>query len=672
MAPTSTCERKVTLLQQIDVGLLSPPRPRTIFLEPISKRTRRKKSILNDKASGLATHEINDLTSEAGSSIITEDSIRGEPSSMTPGEGRGGSTTSDMYSEVSAESVRSVSTAGRAADFTQLSHVGSTLTSAAKQQVVDDKTITATIELLRGGCLPGETVTVRVTVQHIKRVKSMTGVIVTLFRQSKIDTTPPPSLSSETSRSARRLTKQDPSFSRSRAVIGGLSLCSSSSTSVFRKDLDQNAAPLIIDPATLQASVTVSVRVPDDAFPTIKGVPGDMISFKYQAEVIVDLGGRLTTQLNGSSSASRLGTPGGSNADQNQACFFGHQRGSNIADTSQVRGQKGVISVSLETVVGTIDSAGLRHTPKPTVARSRTIRIAETAEEEAHQHQHQHYHGANEEYDDDDDDDEDDDDHGDVIRPDTISGTGAPAYGSTLSNGHSYTSPRDNHLNYTAPPPHSAGDPQLPWVSTGTSSSLSHTNSVRHHYHHHHHHPPRSTPLPPPSHAAPSYVPSPQMPSEATMTEKERIRQAETRLLPSQPPAGPSNQADEDNIYDAEDTFRTTTNGPMVPPLDAVQEEPTAPPAEEVVDAGLRVSNPTEDKQELERQRLMAEASAPPEFPEDMMAPSSSHAGPAPLVEPTAPDLNDDEGTADSYTGYVVEAGTSRASGSEQLPAYQR
>ncbi|KAG5944881.1 hypothetical protein E4U53_006800 [Claviceps sorghi] len=684
MAPTSTCERKVTLLQRIDVGLLPRPRPRTIFLEPISRRTRRKKSTVNDKSSGVVAQESNDLTSEAGSSIITEDSARGEVSNIAPSEARVGSATSDVYSEMSAESVRSASTVSRGAEVKQLSHVGSILTSAAKQQVVDDKTITATIELLRGGCLPGETVTVRVMVQHIKRVKSMTGVIVTLFRQSKIDTNPPASLANDSSRSGKRLTKQDASFPRSRAVMGGLSLCSSSSTSVFRKDLDQNAAPLIIDPATLQASVTVSVRIPDDAFPTIKGVPGDMISFKYQAEVIVDLGGRLTTQLNGASSTSRIGTPGGSNADQNQTSFS-HQRGSNIADTSQVRGQKGVISMSLETVVGTVDSANLRHTLRPTTARSRIIRIAEAEEEEEEEEEEQQQHrrrqrrqrqrhGGNKQYDGDGngdgDDAADDGDDGEIIQPDIIPRHGAPAYDSSLTNGHSYIPPHENGLNYTLPPPHPADDVQHPWASTRVPGSLLPTNSDDHHHH-------DAPPPPPPSHAVPSYIPSPQVPSETSMTEKERIRQAETRLLPSQPPAGPSTEADEDDIYSAEDTFHTRTSGPVVPLPDAAQAGPSAPPEEDVVDGGLPAGNATEDKQELERQRLMAEASSPPEFPEDMMVAGGSQASapasaPRPPVDATAPDLDENGEAADRYVGYGAEAGFSRASGSEQLPAYQR
>ncbi|KAG6143295.1 hypothetical protein E4U28_002358 [Claviceps purpurea] len=667
MAATSTCERKVTLVQQIDVGLLSAPRPRTIFLEPISKRTRRKKPKHSEMASGaLPPPEHNDLTSEAGS-VITEGSTRGETNnSNAPGD----STASDMHSEISVESRRSgVSSASRATgEFRQLSHVGSTLTSAAKQQYVDDKTITATIELIKGGCLPGDTVTVRVTVQHIKRVKSMTGVIVTLFRQSKIDTHPPKSMSHEGSR--RRLTKQDPSVPRYRTGIGGLPFYSSGSISVFRKDLDQNAAPLIIDPATLQATVTVSVRVPDDAFPTIKGVPGDMISFKYLAEVIVDLGGRLTTQLTGgTSSLSRLGTPGGHNGDQNPMLPFGHQRVTNIADTSQVRAQKGVISVSLETVVGTTDSVKLRQPGKSNMARSRTIRIAD--EEGGDQDEEEDV--DEDEYEYEEDDDGDDGDGGDITRRDTITRGKAPAY----ANGHLYSSPRERNHDYTSPPPHPPDDLRLTWAPTTASSNrLPHADRTYSLY------PPHHPPPPPPSGAAPSYIPPPRVASEASMTEKERIRQAEMRLLPSQPPAGPATVADEEDIYGADDAVRRPTATPTVPASHAVEAEPSAPPVEDVIDAGIpaetSAGSPPRDKQELERQRLMQEASAPPEFPADMMAEvsaphASASASAPPLVfEPTAPDLHEDD-TGESYGGYGVGAGSSSGAGdSEQLPAYQR
>ncbi|RAL63135.1 hypothetical protein DID88_004217 [Monilinia fructigena] len=84
---------------------------------------------------------------------------------------------------------------------------------------------------------------------------------------------------------AERL-KHEEYYPKSKTGLGGLSLSSAGSTSVFRKDLSQTFAPLIVDPTTLTAQVTASVRVPEDCFPTICGVPGQMVNFKYQVEVI--------------------------------------------------------------------------------------------------------------------------------------------------------------------------------------------------------------------------------------------------------------------------------------------------------------------------------------------------------------------------------------------------
>lgn len=588
--------------------MLAPPRSRTIFLEPISKKSRKKKAPVRDKQ---ASQEINDLASEADSSVFTEDSTRGDGTNNPHIETRAGSAPSDMHSEISGESGRSVSTTSRA-EFTQLSHVGSTLTSAAKQQAVDDKTITTTVELLKGGCLPGDIVSIRVTVQHIKRVKSMTGVIATLFRQGKIDTNPPASMVAQGVHSSRKLHKEDP-YPKSRTGLGGLSLSSTSSTSIFRKDLDQNAAPLIIDPATLQASVTISLRVPDDAFPTIKGVPGDMISFKYQVEVIVDLGGRLSNQLGVASSQSRFGTSSGSNAEGNQSAF-GPQRGSNIADTSQVRREKGIISLSFETVVGTTDSSKLRQAAK-SGPKTRTIRIAEADEDE-------------------------------IIQPEAPLHNDFRPPNSILTNGQSHLSPSNGHLDYTTPPPHPADIQHHPWAAAGSSRDVPHMNG----YH---------------SQAAPSYIPLPQMPDQNNMTEKDRIRQAETRLLPSQPPAGPSTPGEDDDIYDAEDTPRIPSASPAVPTMAEAEAGPSAPTEDEVI-----AGRPAEDKQELERRRLMEEASAPPEFPDDMDRPRGSSSAADATNEASAPALDD----ADEYPCYGVGASSSRAGGShaEQLPAYQR
>ncbi|KAM4059698.1 pH-response regulator protein palF/RIM8 [Hirsutella rhossiliensis] len=622
IAPTSSCDRRVMLTQKIDIGMLAPPRPRTIFLEPISKRVRRKRTTVVDKTP-TANSEINDVASEPDSadrSIVTDDSGRdaqADHRSHIP---------SDVRSEVSGESARSVSTAVSKVDFAQLPQIGAAMSSAAKQQFVDDKTITATIELLRGGCLPGDTVSARVTVQHIKRVKSMTGVIVTLFRQGKIDTSPPPSRFAGMSKDEARKLDKEEMYPRSRTSLGGLSLSSTSSTSVFRKDLDQTAAPLIIDPATLQASVTISVKVPDDAFPTIKGVPGDMISFKYQVEVVVDLGGRLASQLQGGQSLSRFGPYGNGGSEQGPNSY-GSRRSANIADTAQLRREKGVISVTMETVVGTADSSRSRKSAgKP--PESRTIRIRES--------------------------DADDDDE--AIRPEMNE---APS-GHFHANGQApsgQSSQQPNDYQFTPPP---GEPPRLPPEPLQLSRGPSHRQFAQTNDYH--------------RDAAPSYIPAPQVANQGNMTEKERIREAETRLLPSQPPAASPSSADDDDIYDAEDTPRLPGSSPSAPADRDVVAGPSAP-TEEQVSAG----RPVEDKQELERLRLMNEASAPPEFPEDAEGRGGGSSPPdqAPEVEPSAPSLDVDGGDCnDSYLGHGAAAGPSRSGGSsqhpEQLPAYER
>ncbi|KAF4972192.1 hypothetical protein FZEAL_9654 [Fusarium zealandicum] len=627
IAPTSSCERKVMLVENVDIGLLQDPRPRTIFLEPISKRTRRKKSMILEKAP-VPIAEANDVGSELDTvETPTEETRDHNADPRSP-------VQSDMRSEVSGESAVSGST-GVSRNDLALSQVG-TLTSA-KQQAVDKKTITATIELLKGGCLPGDAVSVRVTVQHIKRVKSMTGVIVTLYRQGKIDGNPPPGLfDASLSRDAVARIDKEEVFPRSRTGLGGLSLSSSSATSMFRKDLDQNTAPLIIDPSTMQTSVTVTVKLPDDSFPTIKGVPGEMISFKYLVEVVVDLGGRLANQMQ-TGPASRFGSFSHGNQDN---YTYGPRRGANIADTSQLRHEKGVISVSMETVVGTVDSARGRKRSRASPV-SRRVRLLESDEEEAM--------GQDSSY-------------ADEVPGEPYRNNGQ------LSPGGYFTPPPDGSRH---PPPPIPSHPPQPYSQVVSLQHSAQPPPLSHSDH--------SRPMvngydrPPP---VPAYIPPPEIPNQGTLSEKERIRQAETRLLPSQPPeAGPSTSNDDENIYDAEETPRPPhLNAGFAASAPAPGAGPSAPTEDDIETITALPPDTEEDKRELERRRLMNEASAPPEFPEDMVrrngGPSNEMTTDTEPSAPSAPVLDDDD-----FPGYGSGAGpsgSSRHAGGEQLPAYQR
>lgn len=605
ISPTTSCDRKIQLVEKVDIGPLAPPRPRTIYLEPISKKSKRRRTAGNEKAAAAAAAASTE-TAEHGSDAdhheaerTTESPSPTDDHSHDPLEHPQSPTHTDMQSEVSGDSTVSSST-GISLARAEPQLVSSSLTNS-KMQAVDEKTITATIEMLRGGALAGDTVSVKVSVQHIKRIKSMHGVIVTMYRQGRIDTAPPASMFADimSKEETRRLAKED-YYPRSRTGLGGLSLTSTSSLSVFRKDLSQSVAPLIIDPATLETTVTASVKVPEDVFPTIKGVPGDMVSFKYQVEVLVDLGGRLASQLQGSGQ-SRVAqyAPGTGATDGNNAVLTAW--GGNMIDTDRLRREKGVISVVFEVILGTTDSTRLR-------GRSNTLRTYQMREESLSREEVSSPWPV-------------DDIHGD--------------------DGESYWP---------------QGAPQTPGPLSRQPTITIQPTSL------------------PEEMEAPAYIPPPQVADEGTLTEKERARRQTERLLPSRPPqaseAGPSGaSAPEPNIYDAEDDPLPETQTHCGENGEA--EQPSAPTLDDLSTA--REAR-TEDKQELERQRLLNDASAPPEFPEDYDAGPSASAPPADVVAPSAPILSDEDGYGRqySYRTDAVAGQSSHAAGSEPLPRYER
>jgi hypothetical protein len=501
--------------------------------------------------------------------------------------------------------------------MSQLTHVSTGVTSAAKQQEVNDKTISATIEVPKGGFVAGDTVPVRISIRHNKHMKSMSGIIVTLFRQGSIDLSPSPSAFEESQYNhLPQLMETNKIMPRARTGLGGLSLSSTGSTMVFRKDLDQNTVPLIIDPLTLTSNMTVSVKLPDDSFPTIKDVPGDMIRFTYQVEVIMDLGGRMANSYHGPHS-SRIG-PLGLNSSESTNASYGPRRGANIADTAQIRRMEGVFSCALAIIVGTTDSAKTRRRKKSSAKAPESM--MDDYEHGAELQQASSHHMTEQPID---------------------------SYFPPLANGNEFGTPLPIHPslhNHTSRPP-ANGPPYRP------------INGY----------------IP---EASPVYVPPPQVPNEQGMTEKERIRHAETRLLPSQPPAGESSAPPEEDLYDAEDTPRLPTSNlghGSQNADDNAGEGPSAPSADELAAPGPAGAG-AEDKQELERQRLINEASAPPEFPDDMErrpdGPSRPDQGTNADAEPSAPVLDEE----DEYAGYGVRAGPSRPQRheAEQLPAYER
>lgn len=580
MNPTMSCRKRVNLLENIDIAPFPAPRARVVTLEPVSKRSKSK------------------AKAKSGDSDTAQDSL--EPSVN-------GATGGDRPPLSPAPS--NVSSSSRLSNSSQSFQIASDPSSSTSTGVrnsegrsttpsIADKTITAKTEVLRAGVLPGDTLPIKVTINHCKQVRSAHGIIVTLYRQGRIDLHP--AIPIGTSADGKKPVYED-YYPRSRTGLGGLTIGTSRTSSVFRKDLTQTFAPLVVDPSNLTAVVKTSIRIPEDAFPTITRTPGSMINFRYYVEVVVDLRGKLGSpdrflpRFNLMTSGSNFSPSGQilNPADANNNNVITANWAGNILDTDQIRREKGVVAVAFEVVIGTRDSHRRKSQTKRTSSAVSDFQSSQPAE---------------------------------------VDGWLADQ------------SPLPTAETEQRPAPEDYGFPQdIQWAD--------------------HLEEPQSPPQP--YQSLGQMVSTPQ--SEEPGDEKTRMRRAEQTLLPSQPPeepeAGPS-------------TEMAIPTAPVIPEDDQFNDYHHLPsPAEERMPPGL-VSDESvhtvvpgssappadtaepgaDDKQEMERQRLMMEASAPGD-----VEPPASHTESA--DGPSAPVFHDDG-------DHQLVGGT--AHGDESLPRYQR
>ena len=182
----------------------------------------------------------------------------------------------------------------------------------------------------------------------------------------------------------------------------------------------------------------------------------------------------------------------------------------------------------------------------------------------------------------------------------------------------------------------------------------------------HHGFDPAQTPAPP------HFAPPP--PLDEDLDEKTRLRRQEEFLLPSQPPQEGESSGSaqglapsapfipEDNHLDISATSR---NDPLISPSgmstrsgDTVREAPSAPTGDS---AGPDDTTFGDDKQELERQRLMSRASAPPTGADEHNGVAwTDHSGPS----ASAPFIEEENGHASHPSDFHHAT--------EALPVYQR
>ena len=581
-----TCEKKLQLVEIVDIAQLKPPIPKIINMAPLSKRNRPKTQVrISPNDSAVRTQG---QQSQASPSVPTSGVQEELPDSPSVSE------FSVLSTDTSNLSFRVASVAGQS---NLAGEVGSENTKS------NDKTITAKVELRRSGYLPGDVIPVRVTVRHNRPVRSMQGIILTLYRKARIE--PHPLLTKGLSVTGAGKEPVSSIHTKSKLGIGGLSL-SASSSHTFRMELDQNFAPMIINPNTLEAEIKAELRVPEDAFPTIACIPGNMVTFTYHVEVIVDLCAKLAMQgrimsrmtMTRSPSSVVLGQTRNLHADLDANHFM---------DTLEVRRDKSIGNCTFDITIGTKDSD------------RKTVRRPLDPWEEAERAARQGPESPSEDH---------------------------PSQMGTLQVEEL---PDENHdrsgtILQTLPESEVAGRP--------------------------------STVVPPPE-------------PEDNADEKTRLRRMEERLLPSAPTA-------EDYASSSALTARAQPSAPILDDEDEVYVPTTLIPAyerppdfssdtivpssstgsQEIAAVADETASPSDDKQELERQRLLAAASSP----DDAQGDVASGAGPS-LAVPTAPVFDDDDDDDDGYydasphdtftDNPLTSDSRGRWTESEHLPRYQ-
>lgn len=334
ISPTFNCEKKVYFIEAIDVAQSRTPKPRTITLRPLTKRNKSKSHVPRATREDAASTPTNTDASRrpSGTDSPTNQAADETPASPSVSEFSTGSGPSSNMSFQIAQTTSRV-----------------TLNADGLPSKNNDKTITAFVSLLEGGCLPGDLIPLHITVYHTRAITSMQGIIVTLYRKARIDSHP---IMFET---AKEMLLDD--VPRSRTGLGGLSL-SAPSSHIFRMDLAQSFAPMVVNPVTLEAEIKTEVRAPEDLFPTISCISGDMITFTYHVEVVMDLAGKFADH-DRFPRMHMISNPGFSFGSKPSSLGYGMHSSTetyHLIDTSEIRREKSVAECTFEITIGTKDS----------------------------------------------------------------------------------------------------------------------------------------------------------------------------------------------------------------------------------------------------------------------------------------------------------------------------
>ena len=527
LVPTLLQHRKLGFLEAVDIALIPKPKAEMVSIDVGYKRGKVRAVKKKEKA-GLRGHA---TIGEHNEDFDNHQPDSEHPRSPVPSEFSSATTTDSSLSNASVS----------------MTPPTRTVIEGAEDAVIKppQNTISAKIEVLQGGCLAGDSFPIRISIKHNTAVKSMQGIIITLYRQGRIDTHPAIPLGPQR-RGEKR--KYEDYYPKSFTGLGGLSLNSAGSSRSFRQDLNQMFVPIMVDPLSLTAIISTSIQAPIHLFPTITCVPGGMVSFKYYVEVVVDLRaklgsqGRIREHLTMTSGLQHgYGDAKMTRVECSDGVKYAGTPGFNYLVTDQLRRTKGVVFTRTEMVVGTKDSSRKRQKQREdqsTVGENRSSNESAALDTEM-----------------------------------TAELDLEPLH-------------RESYAEVRGSPCPPVGDPEQHPVVI----------------------------IPPPD-------------IEEDLDEKGRLRRAEERLLPSAPP---------------EDDVSSSSAAPIPSAPIAIDEEDFIQRYCQNHPAPAYDGAPQDDKLELERQRLLAQASAPDMEIDDAEG-ASAGLGSSYAVQPSAPVLYEDD-----------------------------
>ena len=360
ISPTLSNTRTIDVVEIVNVALVEKPDPQTISIANLPKR-QPATTPSNDKATTTATDVALASNGDPQASETRMQRLISTPLSKLKSSSndipRSRASTEVSFASTTSSSDQSNPTSSRP----RFSRTSTRFSQRTATSSVPGKAVSGMVELLSGGCLPGEVIPLRISINYNRRITNTQGIVVTLYRQARIDTHPAIPLGP--SRNDKK-PKYEDYYPKSRTGLGGLSLSSAGSSKSFRNDLAQNFVPLVIDPNTSSAEPKSSLKVPDNCFPTINSVPGAMMSFNYYVEVVIDLRRKPSSQerfrprLKMTDTDPWNGYGGQSETPQESAkcTYCASTAGWPCLDTTQLRREKNVITRTFAVIVGTKDS----------------------------------------------------------------------------------------------------------------------------------------------------------------------------------------------------------------------------------------------------------------------------------------------------------------------------